>query len=234
MKIIHAEVRYTGKIVLPKEVLDELPVDFGLFTTVQFIHQLEEIQKQLEDAGKKPVLSETRHTQYLGQLYGCNVDEFDVPAFFYVGDGLFHPHALMLKNNKPVYYYNPFNNAHGIVDKAHVEKMKKQRQAAMSAFLMAKNVGVLVTTKPGQTRIRNALQLKEKYPDKNFYFLTDNTFNLQSLEDFPFCEVFVNTACPRIAYEDTVKIPRPIVDLDELGLSSFSSVKGRSSENATR
>jgi len=229
MKIIHADVKYTGKVEIPKKVIDSLPPEFGLFTTVQFIHQLPDIKKQLEKAGKKPKLFETRHTQTLGQIYGCNVDSFDAQALFYVGDGLFHPHALMLKNDKPVHYYNPFDGGYGIVDKTHVERMKKQRTAAMSAFIMAKNVGVLVTTKPGQTRINQALKLREKYPDKNFYFLLDNTFNLQSLEDFPFCEVYVNTACPRIAYEDYMKVRKPIIDLDELGLSSFSGLDVRKS-----
>jgi diphthamide synthase subunit DPH2 len=39
----------------------------------------------------------------------------------------------------------------------------------------------------------------------------------------------VNTACPRIAYEDYMKVRKPIIDLDELGLSSFSGLDVRKS-----
>jgi len=37
-----------------------------------------------------------------------------------------------------------------------------------------------------------------------------------SLENFPFIECFVNTMCPRIAYDDYHKLPKPVVDYLDL------------------
>jgi len=86
----------------------------------------------------------------------------------------------------------------------------------MSAFLMARKVGVLVTTKPGQQRLQLSLKLKEKYPDKEFYYLLADTLDWNGLEDFPFLECFVNTMCPRIGLDDTNKLSKPVLDIGRL------------------
>jgi len=41
--------------------------------------------------------------------------------------------------------------------------------------------------------------LKKKYEDKKFYTFIAETIDLNQLENFPFIECWVNTACPRIA-----------------------------------
>jgi diphthamide biosynthesis enzyme Dph1/Dph2-like protein len=77
----------------------------------------------------------------------------------------------------------------------------------------------LITVKPGQEQIKTALTLKERFPDKNFYLLLFDDLDFSTLENFPFVDCFVNTMCPRIAYDDAHKIHKPIVDyldLDEI------------------
>ena len=58
------------------------------------------------------------------------------------------------------------------------------------------NLTALISTKPGQSYFKHALKLKEKYPDKKFFFIVHETLDFASLEDFPFVQVWVNTACP--------------------------------------
>jgi 2-(3-amino-3-carboxypropyl)histidine synthase len=99
-----------------------------------------------------------------------------------------------------------------------IEDLKGKMQGALTRFLMAKEVGVLMTTKPGQARAKEAYELERRYPDKKFYFLLANTIDFGELENFPFIECFVNTACPRIGYDDTNKIRKPVVNLDDLEL----------------
>jgi diphthamide biosynthesis enzyme Dph1/Dph2-like protein len=98
-----------------------------------------------------------------------------------------------------------------------IELAKRKQRAALSKFFMAKRVGVLVTTKHGQQRLRMALKLKGKYPEKEFTFLLFDTLDFGSLEDFPFLDCFVNTMCPRIGLDDTNKTGKPVVDIGELG-----------------
>jgi len=82
--------------------------------------------------------------------------------------------------------------------------------------LNSKEVGVLVSTKPGQNQIKKAYELERKYPDKNFYFLLFDTIDFTELENFPFIECFVNTACPRIAYDEAEKIGKAVANVDDL------------------
>jgi len=40
-----------------------------------------------------------------------------------------------------------------------------------------------------------------------------DTINFDALEDFPFVDVWVNTACPRIGWDDTKRARKLMVDL---------------------
>ncbi|RME31855.1 hypothetical protein D6789_01325, partial [Candidatus Woesearchaeota archaeon] len=98
-----------------------------------------------------------------------------------------------------------------------IARAKQRHRAALSQFLMARKVGVLVTTKSGQQRMLMARKLEEKYPDKEFTFILFETLDFGALEDFSFVEVWVNTMCPRIGYDDTNKMTKPVVNIGELG-----------------
>jgi len=76
----------------------------------------------------------------------------------------------------------------------------------------------LITTKPGQNNLKKALELKsnDKYKDKNFYFFLDDTVNFAELENFNFIDCWINTACPRIAFDDSIKMIKPILNIIEL------------------
>lgn len=86
----------------------------------------------------------------------------------------------------------------------------------MLSFMSSKEIGVLISTKPGQYKIKKAYELEDKFPEKKIYFLLFNTLNYSGLENFPFIECFVNTACPRISYDEADKIRKPIINIDDL------------------
>jgi 2-(3-amino-3-carboxypropyl)histidine synthase len=218
MKTFFVEARYKGKVELPDEVIGLLPKRIALFTTVQFLDNVAEIKKQLEEEGKKVLLLKAEHAKYPGQLLGCSIKKFDdnIDAFLYIGDGLFHPQALILKNNKPVFIYNPFSKKYAKIEEKDVDLMKKKNEGAKLKFLSSKEIGVLISTKPGQQQIKKAYELEKKFPGKNFYFFLFDTINFAELENFPFIECFVNTACPRIAFDEAEKIRKAVVNVDEL------------------
>ncbi|MFH1175077.1 MAG: diphthamide synthesis protein [archaeon] len=215
MKVVHITTSFAEKVMLPQACIAALPETVALFTTAQFITQLDSMQAQLKKLGKRVVVLKTKNTRHPGQLYGCNIDTFTraFDAFLYVGDGLFHPQALLLRNDQPVFFYNPLTKKHGKLDASIVEMLRKQQKGALLKFLSSTHVGVLVSTKPGQNHYRESLKLQEKYPDKTFYYLVANTIDFSSLEDFSFIECFVNTACPRIGFDDGSKFTKPVVNL---------------------
>ena len=137
MKFMFVETKYKGKIKVPKKVIDKLPNKIGLFFTIQFIDSLENVKKDIEKTGRKVKLMKGKHTKYLGQIYGCNLEKFPgVDAYLYVGDGLFHPKALVLGNDKPVHIWNPVNKKYSVVTKKLMEKEIKRQKGAYSKFLM--------------------------------------------------------------------------------------------------
>jgi len=219
MEIEFIESRRKEQYSLPEEFIEKLPKKIALFTTINYMDSLDKIKKQLEENKREVLILKTKHTKYKGQLLGCNIEpwtdnEFD--AFLYFGDGMFHPKALLLKNEKEVFVYNPLTEESKIMTKKDIEKWEKQKKGAYSVFLSSKNIGVLVTTKFGQSNLKKSKLLKKQFPEKKFYFLLDNTFNYTEMEDFNFIECFVNSACPRIVYEDFSKFEKPVINIDDV------------------
>ena len=215
MKRLFIEAKYLETIELPLDLINELPEEIAIFSSVQFLDSLKGIKKQLEEDGKKVLLFKPKHCQYDGQLLGCSIDKFNAKSFLYIGDGKFHPKALMIKNDADVFSYNPFNKQYcKIVDK-DIEQMQKKIKGGILKFLVSDNIGVLISIKPGQYEVKGAEKLREKYPDKNFYFLMFDTLDFNSLQDFNFLDCYVNTACPRMI-DDWDKFDRPLVNVKDL------------------
>ncbi|MFC1800980.1 diphthamide synthesis protein [Nanoarchaeota archaeon] len=197
MEIVNIEAKYKGEVRLPKDLLDELPSKLMLCTTVQFIGFIDEIKRQLR--GKEVVLFKSRHGFYPGQILGC--DNFkvnsDVEGFLYVGDGMFHPKALLI-NEKPVFVFNPFSEEWSRLGVKEINEYKIRKKVHLSKFYSADKIGVVVSVKPGQYNMKGALELKEKLKDKEVYFFICDNVDEKEFENFPFIEAWVNTACPRI------------------------------------
>ncbi|MBS3118372.1 diphthamide synthesis protein [Candidatus Woesearchaeota archaeon] len=212
MKSLFIPTEYVGKIVLPEELIRSLPKKLILCSSVQFLTQLYKLKKELEKQGKKVTLFNGR-SRNPGQILGC--DNFKVKnnaeAFFFLGDGTFHPTALLYENEKDVFYYNPLSGKTGVLCIKDLEKIKIHEKVSMAKFIQGRKIGLLISTKPGQNSIKTALILKKKLEKENkevFLFIIDN-INLQETENFPFIDCWVNTACSRIA-EDTKK---PLINL---------------------
>ena len=220
MKLMFVEARCKKPVFIGKHVL-KLPEKIGLVTTVQFIGQVKEVKLQLEKEGKKVFFGKGKYAAYQAQVLGCDVDsavsiEKKVDAFLYIGSGMFHPTAISLKTKKDVFTFNPLTNKFNKIDGKDVERINKRKKGALIKFLSSKEIGVIVTTKPGQEQLKKAFELKSKFKDKNFYFLIFNTIDFNQLENFPFIECFVNTACPRIALDDSIKLTKSIINLEDI------------------
>jgi len=220
METMFIEARSELGIILPKKYLEALPQNIGLFTTVQHVHKLPELKKVLEAAGKKVYLLKGAHSKYEGQALGCDLfslkPDKDIEAFLYIGTGEFHPKELLMLQKKPVFIYNPESKRFYQLDKKEIEQIERQRKGAYAKFLSSTKIGVLITTKPGQQNLAAALKLKDKYKGKEFFFLIADTFDFSSLENFPFIECYVNTACPRIGYDEQENLGKPIVNIADI------------------
>ena len=231
MKLFFIEAHAKVRIELPAKALKSLPGKICLVSDVQFIKILPSVKKQLEAAGKEVYDLKGAHAKHLSQILGCSHIKLEYPefteAFLYVGDGLFHPKALLLGSSKDVFTYNPFSREFRTLLHSEVSEIKKREKAAIMRFLHADRVGVLITVKPGQMGVQAHLKqiysLEDKFPDKKFYYLAFDTLDFSQLENFPFIQCFVNTACTRLM-DDHAKFPRPMVNVD-----AIEKISGRAS-----
>jgi 2-(3-amino-3-carboxypropyl)histidine synthase len=212
--------------------LDVLPLSLGalegfssicLLTTIQHVHQLGEVRKFYEGHGKQVVLNEpTGLTRRPGQVLGCdagNAAALDgkVDAFVYFGGGDFHPFGALLKTTKPFLIVDPFMRR--VVQIGHVrDEQLRRRKGRIVAALDARSFGILVSTKSGQYRMELARSLKRGIEDAGMAaaVLVSNTFDFDSLGNMAEFDAFVNTACPRLASDDSGRTRKPLLSADEL------------------
>lgn len=221
------EIKLTDK--LKKFLQEKKPKSIALFASVQFTN-LEYFIKQIKKLGIKVNTTKAKRTNEPIQILGCDVyhDSFKDPIIqesdllLYVGDGLFHPKALLLlqskqKNIKPVIIFNPVSNQIKEINKKDIEKQTQRYKRNLKLFINSKNIGILVTIKPGQQYFSAAKKLKEKLEanGKKAYIFIDDIININQLENYPFIKAWVNTACPRIGTDDLVYIEQPIINIRE-------------------
>lgn len=223
MKNLFIEVKYEGEMNFTKELLDKTPKRLVLCTSIQYIDFLDQAKQFLEKAEKEVQFFQSRHGQYPGQILGCDIFKFnpekEFDAFVYIGDGLFHPTALLFSNEKPVYLYCPRGETLKELDGGYLSKLKKKQMGRFAKFLESKNVGVLVTRKPGQNQSLAVEKFREEMVGRGknvFVFLTDS-IDISKLEDFNFIDSWINTGCPRIVQDFNCLNLR---DLKEIGFFS--------------
>ncbi len=231
MKFLFIDAKYKGEVKLTSEALKELKKfkTIALYTTTQFVDKIKNVVKQLEDNGNKVVTSQPSRTSSEFQILGCDIYHENLrlkekcDCYLYIGDGKFHPLALVysLKNagkDLPVIIYNPLNKETQImrINDNMVQRVFNKRQANIKRFHFANNIGILVTTKTGQEHFHYVKQLEEKFPKKKFYVFLGDTINFNEMENFPFIQCWVNTACPRIGMEDAFESEKSIINVEEI------------------
>ena len=219
MKIMMVEGRYKGKINLSNLDTDALPKSIGLATTVQFLDFVDEIRQYLESNGKTILVDKIRQ-KYAGQMLGCDVGAADkvkdyVDGFLYIGTGVFHPLGIALNIDKEVFCYDPISAIFSKIDRTQIEKYSRKRKSAYMKFLEATEIGILVSLKPGQNNFKKAVELKNQLKDKSCYIFAFDTLEFIQVENFPFIQCWVNTACNRIL-DDYEKFPKPLIDLSDI------------------
>jgi len=204
MKIMHVHAKIEQEIKINNP--EVLPEKVALVTTIQHLHTLKEVQKFLEGFGKK--------VEIAGQVLGCNaivVRGKEAEAFLYIGSGKFHPIAIQKETNKDVYILK--NDVITKLDPEEVKIYDRKQKGAWVSYCAAQNIGVIITSKKGQNRTEDAIKLKELEKDKNVFLFMVETLDFGQMENFPFIDVWVNTACPRVM-DDWEKFRKPLINID--------------------
>jgi 2-(3-amino-3-carboxypropyl)histidine synthase len=172
------------------EISKKLPKSLAIVYSSQYKIQAIEIKK---------ILSKNHDVSKFTQVLGCSKLEFPkAKAILLISDGRFHAVSLAQETNMPIYIIN--NKLEKISEK-EINEFKQKQKASYVKFLNAKNIGILVSTKPGQQNLKKAIIARKILKKNSYLFLCNNINNLE-FENFPDIQSWVNTACPRLDMND--------------------------------
>jgi 2-(3-amino-3-carboxypropyl)histidine synthase len=229
MRMLRMTAPYTGKVALSEEAIKELSDRariIAIYTSVQFCHRVKDVVKQLRDAGIEVVSSQPDRCSEPYQILGCDVFranlrlEKNPELFLYLGDGDFHPRALLpgqkdAEQVVPVFFWNPASRKLGELTVENIRPILRRLKGNLMRFLSSRKVGIISTIKPGQQQYRASLRIEKMHPGKRFYHFVDDAICFQHLEQFPFIDVWITSACPRIAMDDAVNFSKPMISLSD-------------------
>jgi 2-(3-amino-3-carboxypropyl)histidine synthase len=169
-------------------LLKKLPKKIALAYSIQYKETAEKFKK---------ILSKTHKIIGPVQVLGCSKPKFatNVDAILLIGSGKFHATSLAIETNFQVFI---LENNHLIeISSEEIKKFQEKKKVSYINFLNSDKVGILVSTKPGQENLKNALKLKKKLTDKKSYLFLSNNLDIREFENFGL-KSWVNTACPRL------------------------------------
>ncbi|MFA5347574.1 MAG: diphthamide biosynthesis enzyme Dph2 [Methanoregula sp.] len=184
-----------------------------LVTTVQHTSLIPAMQAFLRSKGITAIVAGGNgRTSIPGQVLGCSFAAAKVSApygILFVGTGLFHPTGIALASGTHVTALDPLT---GTAQEVSGDLLLRRRFAAIEKARGARTVGIVVSTKSGQRRMELARHLAGL--SKDAVIVTMREVNPDELLNLGF-DCYVNTACPRLAYDDQARFPVPVLSPQE-------------------
>ncbi|MBA7675377.1 hypothetical protein ES703_83610 [subsurface metagenome] len=218
MKTLFIPAKIKSKANKPKilEISKKLPKNIAIAYSIQYKDIAFEIKNILSSGsqrranGKFTSLSKTHKITKLVQVLGCSKPSFpkNTQAILLISSGKFHAIPLTLEAKLPIYILE--HNVLRKISKQDIESFKKRQKASYLKFLNADEIGILVSTKPGQQNLKKALELKKKIKNKKSYLFISNNIDINEFENFRL-NCWVNTACPRLDMESN-----SIINMDKI------------------
>ena len=201
--------------------LASLPQRVGLLATVQYLGLIPSVKGMLEKSGRTALVGKgDRRICHPGQVLGCNCtaaesisDEVD--AFLFIGEGDFHPLAAAFGMQKPVLVLNPVTGEVRSMAETR-DRILRRRFAAIQRASAANSFLVIQCSKAGQNRSAEADLMVRKLREhgKTAYKVILEEVTPMSLMAYR-VDAFVNTACPRIAMDDSARYDRSMLTIPE-------------------
>jgi 2-(3-amino-3-carboxypropyl)histidine synthase len=216
--VLYIYVRYDFDVAVLDRVLPLLGADtIGLVTTVQHTHLIEAMASYLRENGISCTVGKGGgRTPLPGQILGCSFEAARATGareILYVGTGVFHALGVHLATGARVVAFDPYSGTAEVVD---ASRLLRKRYVLIDKAREAESIGILLSKKSGQKRSDLAERLAS---------LSDAAFIIAMQEITPDAllnlgfDVYVNTACPRLAYDDQVRFPAPVLSPPEFEIA---------------
>ncbi len=185
----------------------------GLVTTVQHAHQVPDMVRRLEKHGVRVAVMEgSGRTPLRGQVLGCSfaaAKNSGASEILVVATGLFHAIGVALATGARVIALDPLSGTAREVDG---DALMRRRFALIERAKGAAGIGIIVSSKSGQQRMELARRLAALHPRATIILVRE--VSPDELLNLGF-DAYVNTACPRLSYDDQGRFSVPVLSPPE-------------------
>ena len=196
----------------------------GIVASVQHVREISKVKRLIEERGLTALVGAgDGRIKYPGQVLGCNFSSAriiagEVDCFAFLGTGVFHAVGVRIATGKPTYVLDPYTA--GVEDvEARADRLMRQRFGAIALAERAERFGIIISTKIGQKREKLALSLKEMIEKAGFRAYLIYVDNVRPEELYYDVDVYVNTSCPRVTYDDYLRFRSPVISPVELQIA---------------
>ncbi|MBI2448845.1 diphthamide synthesis protein [Candidatus Pacearchaeota archaeon] len=182
---------------IPKDIssiLSKLPKKLYLVYTIQYKRYAQKIKELMSKSSDFEIKGFT-------QILGCANLKTDADAILLIGSGRFHALEMALMSGKEVYILE--NDKLNKITKQEIDQYYKNRKTQLMKFYASDKIGIIVSLKPGQCNMKQALHFSEKLKEKGKqpYIFVENFIDIRELENFPI-DSWINTACPGLELDN--------------------------------
>lgn len=187
----------------------------SLVSTIQFNYTLHQI---LEPLRQKNVFAFASQQMPLskGEVLGCTapkLNESDVDAIVYIGDGRFHLESAMIYNPKiKAYKYDPYDKSFTIEEFGH-DEMRQLRKDSIVKARSAKTVGFILGSLGRQGNPKTLDLLLEKFVQKGYDTVSIVLSEIfpQKLAQFTGVDCWIQIGCPRLSIDWGYAFSKPLL-----------------------
>ncbi len=169
------------------------------FTLVS-IKQYEEHSKKLYEILKKDFNITIKEDLYGINVLGCYSEPANTEdnTILLIGNGKFHAENIVRIYKKKVIVYDPIYGTINIIEPN--EDYDKKIYYLLNKLKNAKNIGIIISIKPGQYYYQESIKIKKilEKKGKNVYLFLSDTINFLDLKNFIYIDFWIFSACPRI------------------------------------
>jgi diphthamide biosynthesis enzyme Dph1/Dph2-like protein len=198
-----------------KRKFDESKINYALLdsilgktisiaATIQYIDLVPKVKSYLESIGKEVIIKQGAH--HKAHVLGCNSQALDSKAdeILIITDGKFHAinNAIQLQREIQIFNTQELEK----ITQQDLDTHNKKLQAKQKKFLLADQVGLILSTKHGQHHSQiEKLKQQIQTLNKKVYIFEANNINTSEFENYQTIPIFINTACYGLA-RDSPKI----------------------------
>ncbi|HDR73996.1 MAG TPA: diphthamide biosynthesis enzyme Dph2 [Methanoculleus sp.] len=191
--------------------------EIGLVTTVQHAHLVDAAASYLQTLGISCAVAQgSARTPLPGQILGCSFEAARATGareILFVGTGVFHALGVQLATGARVVALDPYRGSAEAVD---ASRLLRKRHVLIEKAREAESIGILLSKKSGQKR--GALATRLAALSDAAFIVALQEITPDTLLNLGF-DCYVNTACPRLAYDDQVRFPAPVLSPPEFEIS---------------